>query len=56
MINPSTTRLPQGRELRIEQVEKGLYTVRNAYEGPVEYFKGRPIPEPVAPAQEKKGD
>jgi len=56
MINPSTTRLPQGHELRIEKVGRGLYTVRNAYEGQVEYFKGRPIPEPAAPAQEKKGD
>ena len=43
MIDPNCIELPENHELRIERIEKGLYTVRNAYEGSYEYFKNRPI-------------
>lgn len=43
MFNPSGTTLQPGDEFQIKTVEKGLYTVTNAYGGLYEYFEGRPI-------------
>jgi hypothetical protein len=43
MIHPSGIRQDKDRELKIVNVEQGLYTVENAYEGVYEYFKGRPV-------------
>jgi hypothetical protein len=43
MIDPSGLRLPDDAEFRIEKVEKGLYSVVNAYDGQYEYFDERPI-------------
>lgn len=37
------TKLPEGKEYIIEEVEPGLYVVTNAYEGYWEFFPGRPI-------------
>ena len=38
MVNPSGMRLPQGQKLKVEQVDDGLFSVENAYEGEYEYF------------------
>jgi hypothetical protein len=43
VVYPSGIRLPQGQGLKVEQVEKGLFSVENAYEGEYEYFEDRPI-------------
>ena len=43
MIDPSGLRLPKDDEFRIEKLEKGLYSVVNAYDGDYEYFDERPI-------------
>jgi hypothetical protein len=36
--------LPEGEDLSVKEVKKGVFEVENAYEGTVEYFKGKPIP------------
>lgn len=41
--------LPEGEDLKVKQTERGVYEVQNAYEGTVEYFKGKPIP--IEPAE-----
>jgi hypothetical protein len=43
MIDPSGLRLPDDAEFRIEKIDKGLYSVVNAYDGEYEYFDERPI-------------
>ena len=43
MIDPSGLRLAEGAEFKIEELERGLYSVVNAYDGEYEYFDERPI-------------
>lgn len=54
MIFPSQIRRPKDREPRVEEVERGLYVVRDAYDGEYEYFPGRPIQteEPIVSSRE----
>lgn len=41
-IYPSLYRLPEGEELKIENVGNGLYAITNAYSGDYDYFGERP--------------
>jgi len=51
-FNPSFSRSNQ-QPLRVEKPQTGLYSVKNAYSGNVEYFKGRPLPK-IEPAKTTK--
>lgn len=57
MIFPSQIRRPQNRVPQLDEVETGLYVIRDAYDGVYEYFPGRPIrpEEPIAPSREDTG-
>lgn len=39
MLNPSGFRIPRNRELETEELQDGVYSVRNAYEGEYDYFR-----------------
>ncbi len=43
MFIPSGTK-PPSDGFRVVAVDKGMYSVENAYEGAFEYFEDRPIP------------
>lgn len=43
MVNPSGMRLRTGQTFKVEEVDNGLFSVENAYEGEYEYFENRPI-------------
>jgi hypothetical protein len=49
-FNPSYSRSDQ-KPMRVEKSQNGLYSVKNAYSGNVEYFKGRPLPK-IAPLKQ----
>ncbi|MDZ8239305.1 MAG: photosystem I reaction center subunit II [Nostoc sp. ChiQUE01a] len=53
MIDPSGIRPSKEDNLIVKEVEPGLYTIENAYEGVYEYFENRPInfEETVAPPE-----
>jgi hypothetical protein len=42
-FNPGDSRSGQ-QPMRVEKSQPGLYSVKNAYSGNYEYFKGRPLP------------
>lgn len=41
MIHPSGVVRPEDAQLKIEEIKKGIYVVRNAYAGDYEYFPGQ---------------
>lgn len=45
-FNPSQSRSGQ-LPLRVEKSSNGVFSVKNAYSGTYEYFKGRPLPKVV---------
>lgn len=44
VLLPSNFQPPKDEGFHIEQVERGLFVVSNAYDGQYEYFENRPIP------------
>ena len=56
MTFPSQIRRPKDRDPRVEEVERGLYVVVDAYDGEYE-FPGRPIrrEEPIVSSHDELG-
>jgi hypothetical protein len=45
-LNPNDAQPVRDQEpMRVEKAPNGLYSVKNAYSGDYEYFKGRPLPK-----------
>jgi hypothetical protein len=45
-LNPGGSRhAGDSLPLRVVKGENGIYSVKNAYSGTLEYFKGRPLPK-----------
>ncbi|WP_158819912.1 hypothetical protein [Granulicella sp. S156] len=51
-FNPGFSR-SNPQPMQVEKLQTGLYSVKNAYSGDVEYFKGRPLPK-IAPSKASK--
>lgn len=48
VLDTLSINLPEGEDLSVTETKEGVFEVQNAYEGTVEYFKGKPIQiEPV---------
>lgn len=45
MIYPSKIQKTEGDDLEVQEITEGMYSVKNAYKGQYEYFRGRPIVE-----------
>jgi hypothetical protein len=43
MIYPSSIHKNEGDSFDIEEIERGMFSVQNAYQGKYEYFRGRPV-------------
>lgn len=43
MFSPSLVTRPEGTLLATEEIEPGVFLVKNAYDGVLEYFPGQPL-------------
>ena len=45
MFYPGCTKEPKNG-YKMEEIDKGVFAIPNAYDGPMEFFEGRPIVKP----------